>query len=280
MQLQQTKPVEPTPELINHLKQQAKQVRLDIATMLTQAKSSHIGSCFSIVDILVTLYHCLLDTDKIKTNSQERDIFILSKGHAAAALYATLASVEIIEQDILKTYNKNGSKLCGYPIKFSLPGIEASSGSLGHGLSMGVGHAIAAKHDNKTCKIYVIVGDGECQEGSIWEALNMASYFKLNNLIVIVDRNNLQALCRPNNITTGNLENKFKAFCCNTIEINGHNFQELISSLNSYNNTQKPNVIIANTVKGKGVSFIENKVEWHYKSFNEQQFKQAKKELR
>lgn len=244
--------------------------------MLTSVQSSHIGCSFSIVDILTVLYHCFLDIELIKQQDPNRDYFILSKGHAASALYAVLSSVGLIEPSKLKHYHTGF--LLGHPSRTPEVGIEASTGSLGHGLPMGVGIALAAKHDNIPSHVYVIVGDGECQEGSTWEALTMAARYALNNLIVIVDRNNLQGLGNTDTIATGSLEQKFIAFGCTTYTVDGHDYQALIQTIGKCT-TPQPHVIIANTIKGKGVSFIENKLEWHYRSFKPDQCAHAKQEV-
>lgn len=266
-------------QLIDFLTNKSKECRLSIIEMLTQAQSSHLGSAFSIVEILVTLYNCFITTDLIKSHDDNRDIFILSKGHAASALYATLASVGLIANEALKNYHHNGSKLSGHPIKDSFTGIEASTGSLGHGLSMGVGMAIAAKNDNSPKKIYVLLGDGECQEGAIWEALFVASRYKLNNLIIIVDYNKLQAYDRTNDLIAGSLQERFTAFGCDTATVDGHDYKQLINTINLSQHSAKPRVIIANTIKGKGLSIAEDKLEWHYKSLNPQQYEAAKIEV-
>ena len=264
------------PELIA---QHAQRMRVNILTMLTKAKSSHLGCSFSVTDLLAVVYHAFLDVESIKQQRLDRDYFILSKGHSAAALYAALASVDIISEEILNTHYQDGSVLCGHPMKGALPGLESSTGSLGHGLSLGVGLALAAKHNKQKNKICVLVGDGECQEGSIWEAITMAARFKLNNLTVIIDYNNLQGLDITDDIMPGTFEDKFKAFGCNAHSVNGHNIQEIMNTFAQVGKTDKPDVIIARTHKGHGISFIEDKIEWHYKSFSQEQFSQAHKEL-
>lgn len=263
----------------NIIAQHAQNMRLNILDMLTKAKSSHLGCSFSVVDILAVVYHAFIDVESIKQQRLDRDYFILSKGHSAAALYAALASAGIISEEILKTHYQDGSVLCGHPMKGALPGIESSTGSLGHGLSLGVGLALAAKHNGTNNKVYVLVGDGECQEGSVWEAVTMAARFKLNNLTVIVDYNNLQGLDITDDIMPGTFEEKFKAFSCNAISVDGHNIEALLAAFAQTGKTDKPDIIVARTHKGHGVSFIENKIEWHYKSFSPEQFSQAHKEL-
>lgn len=259
--------------------QKSKQVRLHILDMLTNAKSSHLGSALSIVDILTVLFNEFIDIDLIKKQSKNRDYFILSKGHAVSALYATLASVGVFSEEILQTYCKDGSVLAGHPIKDCVPGVEASTGSLGHGLSLGVGLAIAFKKDESKNRIYVLLGDGECQEGSVWEAIQLAVRLKLNNLVVIIDSNKLQGLDRTQEVCVGSLEQKFLAFGCNTFQIDGHDFSQIFKTLKSVTDSVFPSVIIANTIKGKGISFAHDKLEWHYKSVNEEEYKIAKKEI-
>lgn len=259
------------------LENTARYIRRTTLTMLTTAHASHLGCAFSIVDILTVLYHQVLDTEKIKQKTTDRDYFILSKGHAASALYATLISVGLIPESLVPSYKKIGTGLCGHPIKDAYPGIEASTGSLGQGLPMAVGLALAFKKDNNPNKVYVLVGDGECQEGSIWEAITIAARYKLTNLTVIVDFNNLQAFDRSNDLRPGPLKEKFQAFCCQTMSIDGHNLAHIYQAITAPRTM--PTVIIAHTIKGKGLSFAEDKLEWHYKSCNQEQFDQALKEL-
>jgi len=246
--------------------------------MLTRARASHIGSAFSVIDILTVLYTCFVDAQIIRDQHTDRDYVILSKGHSASALYAALAQAGIISYEILATFYQNGSGLGGHPLRHAIPGVEASTGSLGHGLSIGVGLALAAKHNKNDQRVYVIVGDGECQEGAIWEAVAMAARFKLYNLVIIVDDNNLQGLCTSEEIMPG-LDKKFQAFGCNVRHVDGHCYQQLIATLNEVGNAGCPDVIIAKTVKGKGVALFENKLEWHYKSCNDQQYYDACNEL-
>ncbi len=261
------------------LQDQAKQIRLTILEMVNAAKCSHIGSAFSTVDIMTVLFHKFINTELIKQKSKNRDYFILSKGHACAALYATLSSIGLITPDELKNYYQDGSKLAGHPIKDSFPGIEVSTGSLGHGLSLAVGLAIACKNDQIKNKIYVLLGDGECQEGSVWEAVMMAVRFKLDNLVLIIDNNNLQALDRTSDIVFGSWREKFTGFGCNSMCVDGHNFDQLTEVLQKIGNAHVPDVIIANTIKGKGVSFMQDSLSWHYKSTNVQEYEMAKKEI-
>lgn len=257
----------------------AKEVRLAILDMVTNAKSSHIGSAFSIVDILTIIYNEFLNLDLIKNKSKNRDYFILSKGHAVAALYATLASVGIINSDLLSTFYQDGCVLAGHPTKDCVIGVEASTGSLGHGLSMAVGIALACKQDGLLNKIYVLLGDGECQEGSVWEAVMLATRLQLNNLIIIIDSNKLQGFDRTDELLTSNFKNMFEGFGCHCFNVDGHDFIELRTAIEFCGQTHGPDVIIANTIKGKGVSFMQDKLEWHYKSLNPDQYILAKNEI-
>jgi transketolase len=261
----------------DHLKDISRRCRQHVIDMLTSVNSSHLGCSFSIIDILVVLYHQILNVDLIKQQDVNRDYVILSKGHAAAGLYAVLSSVGLLDPQDFKHYHTG--YLAGHPMRDISKGIEASTGSLGHGLAMGVGLALAAKHDQRASRVYVIVGDGECQEGSIWEALTLAARFKLDNMTIIVDYNNLQGLDRTNDIMLGTLEEKFRAFCCNVFTSDGHHHGQLTEYFNYCGKTNQPDVIIAHTVKGRGISFIEDKLEWHYRSFKPEQYKEAKREV-
>ena len=263
--------------LLELLKQRAKQARLWILDMISVANSSHIGSAYSIVDILVTLYS-QFDIDSIAKQVYPRDIFMLSKGHAAAALYAAQATVGLIPVEALKTFYKDNSVLAGHPIRHAFPGIEASTGSLGHALSLGVGMALALKKDGHPNKVFVLLGDGECQEGSIWEALAMATRFHLDNLVIYIDYNNLQGLDQTEDITGKDLSKRLAAFGAKVQEIDGHNYSEILQSMNNCV-LGVPNAIIAHTIKGKGVPFMENKLEWHYKCPRGDLYEQAKKAL-
>lgn len=257
----------------------AREIRVSILDMMLSAQSSHIGSAFSIVEILTIVYHEFIDASLIKNKSKNRDYFILSKGHAASALYATLANVGIIDHDILSTYYKNGSRLAGHPTKDCAVGVEASTGSLGHGLSMAVGLAIACKRNGLENRVYALLGDGECQEGSVWEAVMLAVRLKLNNLVIFVDSNKWQCFDRTEDIEGSSLRQKFEGFGCNCFELDGHDFVEIRTALEYSGKVGLPDVVIANTIKGKGVSFMQDKLEWHYKSVNQELYDLAKNEL-
>ena len=259
-------------------KQLAKKIREHSLRMVHRAKASHIGSALSIADILAVLYGGVLDFDKDNPDFDLRDRFILSKGHACVAVYSVLAEMGFIPFSQLETYGEDFSSLMNH-ISHQVPGVEFSTGALGHGLPYGVGKALAAKIQNKPWKVFVILSDGEMDEGSNWEALMFAAHHNLVNLTAIIDYNKLQSLASiKNTLNLEPLSDKFKAFGSNVIEVDGHNFAELYTAFTE-NNEQGPKVIIANTVKGKGVSFMENKVEWHYKNPNDAQLFEALVEL-
>lgn len=228
---------------------------------------SHIGAILSVADIVAYLYTDVLKFDPKNPKWEDRDRFILSKGHAGASIYAALAEVGFFEVEELRTHYANGSRLSGH-VSHHVPGVDLSTGSLGHGLSVGVGMAYAAKKDNKSWKTYVVLGDGECDEGSVWEAAMFANHFRLNNLVAIVDHNRMQSMdFNENTIELVDLCAKWKAFGWNAIEINGNNHLELKTAFEwvSKLDNHKPTVIIANTIKGFGISFMENDILWHYR---------------
>jgi len=264
------------------LQNKALETREKILMMHARSNESHIGSSLSIVDILTVLYFQILNIDSLNPYEKNRDRFILSKGHAASALYAVLAKHGFFKEAILDSFAANGSKISVHPKRFSVPGIEASTGSLGHGLSMGVGIALSAKKDHKSFKTYVLMSDGECEEGSIWEAAISASRLKLDNLIGIIDKNKWQAYDRTDKIQNLSLlKSKWEAFGWNCKEVDGHNLQELIQCFKSMPfEIEKPSMIIADTVKGKGIPEIEDKMEWHYKSPKVDELKDFIKYLR
>ena len=259
----------------------SKDIRKNIIKMVTVSNSSHVGSALSIVDILVTLYFKILNIDPLSPEKEDRDRFILSKGHASTALYATLSKRGFFPEDLLNKYYIDGGVLPGHLDRNTGLGVEVSSGSLGHGLSIGIGMAIAAKYDNKNYKIYVLMSDGECDEGSTWEAAMLAAHLKLDNLIAIIDYNKIQSFGRIKEVV--NLEplyDKWVSFGWAVKEIDGHDYQELLWAFESLPiESGKPSMIIAHTVKGKGVSFMEDKLEWHYKSPTYEQYEIAIKEI-
>lgn len=232
---------------------------------------SHIGAIMSVADIVAVLYADVMNYKPEEPKWEGRDRFILSKGHAGAAIYAALAEEGFFPVEELKTHYQNGSRLSGH-VSHHLPGVDFSTGSLGHGLSAGVGMAYAAKKDRKDDhKVYVVLGDGECDEGSVWEAALFANHFRLNNLVAIVDHNHMQSLdFQENTLEIENFGDKWRAFGWNVIEINGNDHDELrdaFAKADRYSrmDVHKPTVIIANTIKGYGVSFMQNDILWHYR---------------
>lgn len=225
---------------------------------------SHIGAVLSVADILAVLYADIMKYNPENPKEDGRDRFILSKGHAGAAIYAALAECGFFPVEELKTHYADGSRLSGH-VSHHVPGVDFSTGSLGHGLSVAAGMALAAKQDKKQHKTYVILGDGECDEGSVWEAALFANHYKLGNLVAIVDHNHMQSLdfCEKT-IELEDFASKWKAFGWNVIELDGHDHDALREAL-SNKEAEKPTVIIADTVKGKGVSFMENNILWHYR---------------
>lgn len=228
---------------------------------------SHIGSVLSVADILAVLYNDVLNVYPDKPNAPERDRVILSKGHAGAAIYAALAEKGFFSVEELKTHYQNGSRLSGHVSHKGVPGVDFSTGSLGHGLPVGAGMAMAAKMDSSNYRVYVVLGDGECDEGSVWEAALVANHYQLDNLVAVIDHNKMQSLdfCE-NTIKLNPFADKWRSFGWNVIDIDGHNHEELKKAFNEAKSVKgKPTVIIANTVKGKGVSFMENDILWHYR---------------
>jgi len=262
----------------DELKMIAKKIRSHILKMTLYSKSSHIGSALSIVEILVMLYFKILNLDPQNPLKNDRDKLILSKAHGSAALYAVLAEKGFFPLDYLDKYYIDDGILPGHLDKQSAPGIEYSTGSLGHGLSAGIGMAMANRQTSNAGKIFAIIGDGECNEGSIWEGVMFASHLKLDNITAIIDYNKIQSFGRTNEVINQEpIKDRWNSFGWEVYEIDGHNFEELLEAIIAPQ--QKPKVIIANTVKGKGISFMEDKLEWHYKSPNQEQYEQAIREL-
>lgn len=247
----------------------AKQIRIRILQISNRAKSSHVGSCLSIVDILVVLY---------KNFINKKNIFVLSKGHACLAYYCVLQKFGHFSNKTLNSYGKNNTILLSH-VSHIVPGVEFSTGSLGHGLPYATGRALAEKINITNNKIFVLISDGELNEGTTWESLLFASFHKLDNLIIIIDYNKIQSLDFTKNILKLEpLRKKFQSFGCNVKNINGHNFIQIYKSFFVRKN-KKPTVIIANTIKGKGVSFMENTISWHYKYPNLKELEVAIKEI-
>ena len=251
-------------------KQLAWKIRRHGIEMTHLSGGSHIGAILSVADIVAVLYSGVMNIDPKNPKKDDRDRFILSKGHAGASIYAALAENGFFDVKELKTHYQNGSRLSGH-VSHHLPGVDFSTGSLGHGLSAGTGMAYAAKKDGKKHKVYVVLGDGECDEGSVWEAALFANHFRLNNLVAIVDHNHMQSLdFQENTLEIEDFGMKWKAFGWNVIEINGNNHEELQEAFEkvdeySKEESHKPTVIIANTIKGYGVSFMQNDILWHYR---------------
>lgn len=267
-------------ETIIELKQRANSIRKDTVEIIYNAGAQHIGSSLSCVDILIALYFGTLNIDPEDPRREDRDRFILSKGNAAAALYATLSQRGFFPFEMLNTFGQCGSRLIGH-VDLQVPGVEASTGSLGLGLSVGVGTALVGKSDKKGYRVFVLLGDGECDEGAIWEAAMSASHYRLDNLAAIVDHNKLQATGFVDEVMSlGMFAEKWKSFGWSVREIDGHDMEQLLETLNeSPFEKSKPSIIIAHTIKGKGISFLENKVISHYLCLDEDQKAQAFKEL-
>ncbi len=269
---------------IKTLKEVSKKLRREVLMMIHNAKSGHPGGSLSAIDILNVLFtKCMKHYPECEKNSdyKNRDRFILSKGHASAALYAIMAHCGYFSEEELLTFRKLGSRLQGHPCCNKLKGIEVSTGSLGQGLSIGCGMALGLRLDNINSKVYVYMGDGEIEEGSVWEAAMNASHNNLNNIIAFVDRNKLQIDGSTETVkSVGNVKAKFEAFGWNALEIDGHNFNQIYDAVNTAKQSNKPFVIIADTIKGKGVSFMENNANWHGKAPNDDELKSALEELK
>ncbi len=247
--------------------QLAWKIRRHGVEMTHLSQGSHIGAILSVADIIAVLYNDIANTNPENPSMPNRDRIILSKGHAGAAIYAALAEKGFFDVEELKTHYADGSRLSGHVSHKGVPGVEFSTGSLGHGLSVGAGMAYAAKKDKKEFRVFVILGDGECDEGSVWEAALMANHYKINNLVAIIDHNKMQSLdyCE-NTMSLSPFADKWKSFGWNVIDVDGHSHEELRSAYKeAIKSEEKPTVIIANTIKGKGISFMENNILWHYR---------------
>ena len=263
------------------LQKVANEVRKDIVTALHAAKAGHPGGSLSAADLFTYLYFEEMNIDPKDPKKADRDRFVLSKGHTAPGLYSVLAERGYFPKEDLVTLRHLGSYLQGHPDMKHIPGVDMSSGSLGQGISAAVGMAISAKLSNDDYRVYTLLGDGEIQEGQVWEALMFASHRKLDNLCVIVDNNGLQLDGTIDEIIGPNpLDEKFESFGCHVIKADGHDFDSLKKAFNEAKTVKgQPTVIIAKTVKGKGVSFMENNVSWHGAAPNDEQYKQAMEEL-
>lgn len=266
---------------IKELTALSKEVRKNIMQMVASTKSSHVGSAFSIVEIIVVLYKLVLKNDSENPEDPNRDRFLLSKGHACTALYSLLAELGYFKKDLLKEFTKDGGILMSH-INYEVPGVEFSTGSLGHALPVAVGVALAAKNRDKKWKTFVLLSDGELNEGSNWEAFLMAAHLGLDNLFVIVDRNGIQGLGPTRDIINMEpLSKKFEAFGWDVDLVDGHDFAKIFESIQklAITKSNKPKILIADTTKGKGISFMENKVAWHYKSPSPEEYERGLKEI-
>jgi transketolase len=249
-------------------------IRLKILKILQNANAGHLGSSMSIVEMLIAMYS-VADIERIREHSKIRDRIIVSKGHAAAATYATMSQFGLMDEDILNTYHLLDSKLQGH-VSHKVQFVEHSTGALGHGLSVGVGHAIYLRNQNSNAKTMVLCGDGEIQEGSVWEALMLASTHNLNNLILLVDVNGISSITDTEKVIyTGELSERFKGFGLSVSCIDGHNVDGIIKELKGAEFRAKPTVLLCNTTKGKGVSFAENEAIWHYRTLNDDLYNAA-----
>jgi len=266
---------------INELQNIAKRARKNIVEQVYLAKSGHPGSSLSCVDILTVLYFNQMNIDPEQPKMENRDKLVLSKGHASPALYSILAQRGFFEEEELKEFRKLGSRLQGHPDLNKLPGIDMSAGSLGQGLSSACGMALASKLKKQSNKIYCIVGDGELQEGQIWEAAMTAAHYQLDNLCLIVDNNNLQIDGKVQNVMSPYpIVDKLESFGFKVFKTDGHNIEELLRVFNDASQIEsQPVAIIANTVKGKGVSYMEDKAEWHGKAPSQEEYEKAISEL-
>lgn len=273
--------------MTNHLKSYtseklAKIIRLRALELCFHKRASHIGGAFSVADIIAVLYQNILNVYPLDPDNSGRDRLFFSKGHACTTLYATLEAKGFFSDiDLLKEFTRDGSYFTSH-INHHLPGVELSTGSLGHALGVSCGVALAAKRQGKTYTVFTIVSDGELDEGSNWEAILFAPQHKLDNLVLIVDFNKIQSFGKTNEVLSLDpLTEKFKAFNWTVHEIDGHSHQQISETLSAAKakRSSRPKVIIAHTIKGKGVDFMENQLSWHYKSPNEQEYESARKQI-
>ncbi len=264
---------------VESLEEKARNIRKSIIEMVYQASSGHPGGSLSITDILTVLYFSEMKINNF--NDDNRDRLVLSKGHCSTALYAVLAEKGVIPKEDLKEFRKINSYLQGHPDMNKIPGVDMSSGSLGQGLSVANGMALAGKLDKKDYRIYCVMGDGEIQEGQVWEAAMTSGHYKLDNLCVLVDNNNLQIDGTISEVMNPYpIDKKFESFGFKTLVINGHNFDEILNAFQIAKETKgMPTAIIAKTIKGKGISYMENQVGWHGKAPNEEEYNLAIEEL-
>lgn len=257
----------------------ARRIRADVLRMVHRANASHVGSCLSCADILAVLYESVLQLRPAEPAWPSRDRFIMSKGHAAAVIYAVLARRGFFPVERLDDFCKENSLLTGH-VSHMVPGVEFSTGSLGHGLSVGVGMALAARLDDTSFRTFVLMSDGECDEGSVWEAAMFAGHHRLSNLTAIIDYNKIQSFGRTREVLDLEpMADKWRAIGWHAREVDGHDISALKAALSAPDEQGRPLVVICHTVKGKGVSFMEDRLEWHYRSPNDDQLKAALAEV-
>jgi transketolase len=270
----------PKLEEVNALKSMSNTIRQDIIRMLVEAKSGHPAGSLGLADVFTALYFNIMKHDPKRPHWEERDRLVLSNGHVCPVLYASLANAGYFPKEQLMTLRKLGSALQGHPHSGSVPGIENSSGPLGQGISMAVGMALVGKREGKTWRVYTITGDGEHNEGQVWEALLLASKYNLHNLVVIVDRNSIQIDGTTEDVLPLEpFSDKYRAFGWNVLELDGNDMGLVMNAFKSIPSNEKPTVIIADIVPGKGVSFMEGQYGWHGKSPNKEEGEKAIKEL-
>ncbi len=271
----------PASDDLKFLKQYTAEIRYQIIEMSRTGKAPHLGSSLSCADLVAAAYTRFLRISPADVKSPNRDRFFLSKGHAITTLYAVLAKQGFFPSELLKTFNQNGSSLPEHPTPQCVPGVEIATGSLGHGLSIGIGQALASKIQGIPYRVMVLMSDGECNEGSVWEAAMFAPVHKLDNLIAIVDFNKWQATGRSEQVMQlSPLKEKWEAFGWQAYEINGNSFEEIVEVFKKIPEASgKPTAIIAHTVKGKGVSFMEDDNNWHYRIPTDEELAKAKQEL-
>jgi transketolase len=267
-------------EEVNRLQLQAEEIRKRLVEIVYSAKAGHIGGSLSSVEVETALYFHVMNIDPAHLQDPDRDRFILSKGHSVEAYYAVLAAKGFIPQELLNTYGQFGSKLAGHPTK-KIPGIELNSGALGHGLSVGVGLALAAKMDGKAFRTFVLMGDGEQGEGSIYEAAMSASHYKLDNLVAIIDRNTLQISGRTEDVMTLEpMRERWEAFGWEVLDVNGNSMEHLVEMFDALDYTnRKPKLIVSHTTKGNGISYMEDVAKWHHGVPDEVHYQQALEEI-
>ncbi|MDP4276004.1 MAG: transketolase [Bacteroidota bacterium] len=272
--------IETNPDEVKQLKLRAEEIRKRLVEIVYMSKSGHIGGSLSSVDVETALYFHVMNINPDDPVKPGRDRFILSKGHSVEAYYSVLASRGFISQEMLDTYGHFGTKLAGHPTK-KIPGIELNSGALGHGLSVGVGMALAAKMDQQSFRTFVLMGDGEQGEGSIYEAAMSASHYKLGSLVAIIDRNTLQISGKTEDVMALEpLRERWEAFGWNVFDVDGNDMENLVTLFDSFDyQDKKPKLILAHTIKGKGVSSMEDQAKWHHGVPNQELYNQALVEI-